>query len=141
MESRFHDRLSADMRLAGLAAKTHKVYHNAVRMVGQHHGRPAEDLLEEEVRDYLLGLVDRGTPRGTFKGHHFGLQFFYVTTLDRDWSLFSKKDSPADTKASAACPDGRSGATPSVVCAKPGPPRLPVADVCLWPTYQRGHDP
>jgi hypothetical protein len=37
-------------------------------------------------------LRDRGVARGTFKVHHFGIQFFYRHTLDRDWPLFSKKE-------------------------------------------------
>jgi len=30
--------------------------------------------------------------RGTYAPHHAGIQFLYTHTLDRDWSLFSKKE-------------------------------------------------
>jgi hypothetical protein len=36
--------------------------------------------------------VRRGAPHGTYAFHHGGIQFPYAHTLDRDWSLFSKKE-------------------------------------------------
>jgi hypothetical protein len=29
--------------------------------------------------------------RGTFKTHHYGIQFIYCQTLNRGWPLFSNK--------------------------------------------------
>jgi hypothetical protein len=31
------------------------------------------------------GLCERGVARGTFKTNHYGIEFFYRNTLDRDW--------------------------------------------------------
>jgi hypothetical protein len=50
-------------------------------------------LAEEEVRSYLLHLRERGAALGTFKPHHGGIQFLFCRTLEREWSLFSKKES------------------------------------------------
>ncbi len=80
-----------DMTLAGLARLTQEAYIRAVRRLAAHFRRPPDQLSEEEVRSYLIDLRDRGAARGTFKVHHFGIQFFYQHTLDRDWPLFSKK--------------------------------------------------
>lgn len=80
-----------DMKLAGLAPRTQAVYVEAVRKLAAHYRRPPDELNEEEVRCYLVGLRERGVARGTFKSHHYGIQFLYRHTLDRDWSLFSKK--------------------------------------------------
>ena len=84
-------RMIEDMKLAGLAATTQGVYLEAVRALSKHFGnRPPDQLSEEEVRQYLLGVRDRGA-RGTFKTCHYGVQFFYRQTLGVDWGLFKKR--------------------------------------------------
>ena len=71
-----------DMRTAGLAPSTQAVYLQGVRALAAHYRR-SPDLLGEE----------RGAALGTFKPHHGGIQFLFCRTLDREWSLFSKKES------------------------------------------------
>jgi hypothetical protein len=51
------------------------------------------------VRNYLLHLRERGVALGTFKPHHGGIQFLFCRTLDREWSLFSKKESGREASA------------------------------------------
>jgi hypothetical protein len=54
------------------------------------------------VRNYLLGLRQRGVARGTFQIGHYGLRFFYQHTLGRGWELFGgKKDRLATAEAAA----------------------------------------
>jgi hypothetical protein len=84
-------RMIQDMKLAGLAEKTQTHYVDAVRMLAAHYRRSPDELSEEEIRAYLVALRERGIARGTFKTHHYGIQFLYRLTLDRDWALFSKK--------------------------------------------------
>jgi Phage integrase, N-terminal SAM-like domain len=81
-----------DMRLVGLAASTQAVYLQGVRALAAHYRRSPDLLTEVEVRNYLLHLRERGVALGTFKPHHGGIQFLYRQTLDREWSLFSKKE-------------------------------------------------
>jgi len=40
-----------------------------------HYRRSPDQLNEEEVRAYLLGLRQRGAARGTFKTSQYGLRF------------------------------------------------------------------
>jgi len=87
--------MTEEMTLAGLAPGTQDVYIDAVRRLAAHHRRSPDQLSEEEVRTYLLGLRDRGVARGTFKTNHGAIQFLYRRTLDRDWPLFGKKKDPA----------------------------------------------
>jgi hypothetical protein len=83
-----------DMTLAGLAPRTQEVYLQAVRRLAAHYKRSPDLLSEEEVRDYVLHLRDqRGVARGTFKTNHGGIRFLFYRTLNRDWPLFSKKES------------------------------------------------
>ncbi len=49
-------------------------------------------LSEEQVRTYLLYLRDEVcVARGTFLTHFYGLKFFFVCTLGRDWTLLTKE--------------------------------------------------
>src|ERR1700692_1872980 len=82
-----------DMKSAGLAAMTQTVYIDAVRRLAAHYRRSPDQLSEEEVRRYLVGLRERGGALGTFSAYHGGIQFLYRRTLDRDWALFQKKES------------------------------------------------
>jgi hypothetical protein len=84
-------RMIEDMKLAGLAPSTQTMYLQAVRGLAGHYRRAPDELSEEQVRGYLLALRERGVARGTFKTHHYGIQFLYRQTLNLDWPLFSKK--------------------------------------------------
>jgi hypothetical protein len=97
-----------DMRTAGLAPGTQAVYIDGVRRLAAHYRRAPDQLSEDEVRAYLLGLRERGLALGTFKTNHGGIQFLYRRTLDRDWPLFGgKKDPSPEAAAPAGCPVGR----------------------------------
>lgn len=95
-------RMIQDMMLAGLATTTQTVYVEAVRRLAAHYRRSPDELTEEEVRAYLVALREREVARGTFKANHYGIQFLYRQTLDRDWALFSKKRFV--TRDRSACP-------------------------------------
>jgi integrase-like protein len=84
-------RMIEDMTLAGLAAGTQQVYVQAVCQLAAHYRRSPDQLSEEEVRAYLLGLRQNGAARGTFKISQYGLRFLYHHTLGRGWGLFGEK--------------------------------------------------
>lgn len=80
-----------DMQLAGHASATQKSYLRAVSKLSKHYGNRSPDRLsEEEVRQYLVGLQERGA-RGTIQTSHYGIRFFYRNTLCVDWVLFKKR--------------------------------------------------
>lgn len=84
-------RMIEDMKLAGHAARTQQIYLGAVRALVKHSGnRSPDQLSEEEVRKYLVDLLERGA-RGTIKTSHYGIRFFYQNTLGVDWMLFKKR--------------------------------------------------
>ena len=134
-------RMIEDMTLAGLARSTQDLYVRAVRGLAGHYRRSPDQLSEEEVRRYLLERRDAGAARGTFKVQHYGIQFLYRQTLDRDWPLFSKKDSPAAAEASAAGAVGPGGAAPAGLRAQSSAPGLLRPDVRLRPADRRGGRP
>ena len=101
-------RMTEEMRTAGLAAGTQAVYIDGVRRLAKHYRRAPDELSEEEVRAYLLGLREQGVALGIFKTNHGGIQFLYRRTLDRRWPLFGeKKDPSSEAAAPAGCPVGR----------------------------------
>jgi hypothetical protein len=95
-------RMTEDMRVAGLAAGTQRIYLGGVRRLAKHYRRAPDELSEAEVRAYLLGLREQGVALGTFKTNHGGIQFLYRRTLDRDWPLFGGKKDPSPEAASSA---------------------------------------
>jgi hypothetical protein len=92
-------RMIEEMMLAGLAPTTQAIYIEAVRQLAAHYRRSPDQLTEEEVRAYLVGLRKRGVARGTFKAIHYGIQFLYRQTLNLDWALFSKKRSASPSRS------------------------------------------
>lgn len=95
-------RMIEDMTLAGLAVGTRKIYIQAVYKLARHYRRSPDQLSEEEVRGYLLGLRQQGVARGTFQTSQYGLRFLYHHTLGCAWGLFGgKKDRLATAEATA----------------------------------------
>jgi hypothetical protein len=97
--SPLRERMIEDMKLAGLSEATHAIYIKAVRGLAAHYRRSPDELSEEEIRAYLLSMLERGAARGTFKANHYGIQFLYRNTLNRDWALFSKKRSVSPSRS------------------------------------------
>ncbi len=133
--------MTEDMRTAGLTAGTQRIYLDGVRRLAAHYRRSPDQLSEEEVRTYLLGLRERGLALGTFKTNHGGIQFLYCRTLDRDWPLFGKKKDPAaEAAAPACCPVGCPNPRAPGVCQEPGPQDVPLPHVWLRTAHQRSRD-
>ena len=82
-------RMIEDMKLAGHAGRTQQAYLQAVSALAKHYGRSPDQLSEEEVRRYLVGVQER-CARGTIQGSYYGLQFFFRHTLGVDWEFFKK---------------------------------------------------
>ena len=95
-------RMIEDMSLAGLALGTQQVYIQAVCQLAAHYRRSPDQLSEEEVRAYLLGLRQNGAARGTFKISQYGLRFLYHhTAWPRLGVVRGKKDCLATAEAAA----------------------------------------
>ena len=90
--SPLRQRMIDDMNLAGLMPATQDSYISAVKRIQRVTGVRPDKLVEEDVRKYLIHIRDvEEMAKGTFQTNYSGLKFFYYRTLDRDWSLFSKK--------------------------------------------------
>jgi len=75
-----------DLRLKNFSPGTIRVYVHAVAKCAQHFGRSPDTLTREEVRAYLVQLIDRGVSRSYTVLCRNALRHLYQDTLKRvDW--------------------------------------------------------
>jgi len=78
------EQMIKDLQLKGITPKTQKKYLREVTNLSNYFGKSPEQLGEEEVKEYLLHLLeDRKLSRGTYKNYAAGIKFLYTTTLNR----------------------------------------------------------
>jgi site-specific recombinase XerD len=76
--------MEADLRLAGYSPSTSKVYLLYARLYAKHFMRPPEEMGEQEVRAFLLYLIEeRKVSRTTIRQVRSALTFLYAVTLRR----------------------------------------------------------
>lgn len=80
-------RMIEDMRLVGLSDGTQRVYLDAVRNLARRYRQSPDELTQGQVREYFLELSRRGLAPSTVRVQLFALNFLYLNTLQRDWSL------------------------------------------------------
>ncbi len=80
-------RMIDDMRIRNFSPHTIDGYVRAVAQFARHFGKSPERLGIEEVREYQIFLIDRKKVSwSTFNVAVCALNFFYKTTLRRDWN-------------------------------------------------------
>jgi site-specific recombinase XerD len=78
------DRMTADLRLAGYSPSTCIIYLLYARLFSKHFMRPPEEMGENEIRAYLLYLIEeRRVSRETVRQARAALTFLYSVTLHR----------------------------------------------------------
>ena len=84
-------RMTEDLQLRGLAARTQEAYVGAVKQLAEHYHKSPDLITEEELRQYFLYLKnDKHASRSGYTIALHGLRFFYTYTLKRtdvtlDW--------------------------------------------------------
>ncbi len=97
------ERMVEDMILAGYTPGTRRTYLEQVRWLAKPYMIAPDRLTERQVRDYFIYLREqKKVARGTFETARAGIRFCFFITLDRDWSLFSKKRSLCHSRS--VCP-------------------------------------
>ena len=69
------------MRIANLAASTQSAYLFEVERMAKHYGASPADLDAEQVRDFVLILIDRGLSPSSTNSTLSALRFLYIETL------------------------------------------------------------
>ncbi|MFB0934962.1 MAG: site-specific integrase [Propionivibrio sp.] len=81
--SPLRQRMIEDMRMRKLGDRTQEGYIRAVRYFTKYLGRSPDTATVEDLRNYQLYLVDRGTSPASLNSAISGLKFFFTVTLDR----------------------------------------------------------
>ena len=77
-------RMEIDLKLGGYSAATSKTYLAYARRFAKYHMRSPADMGEEEIRQFLLYMVDtKKIARGTYRQIRSALIFLYTVTLRR----------------------------------------------------------
>jgi site-specific recombinase XerD len=88
-----------DMQLNGLAEKTQEAYLRAVRQLAAYHGKPPDQINEEELRQYFIYLKnEKKASRSACTIAICGIKFFYEKTLQREWVTFDLVRPPKSQK-------------------------------------------
>jgi integrase/recombinase XerD len=82
--TRLRERMLQDLRVRNYSEKTQSIYIQRVAQFARHGGRPPDQIGAEEIRAYLLHLVDtKRASWSTFNQTVCALRFFYRVTLGR----------------------------------------------------------
>jgi site-specific recombinase XerD len=77
-----------DMQMRNLAPLTQSAYVRAVAQLAQHYGKAPDRISREEVRAYLVELIQqRQVSASRYNQVRCALRFFYQVTLGREWTL------------------------------------------------------
>ena len=86
MRSKLRKKMLEDLQLKGYAERTQISYTRSVRMLENYYHLPAEEINEQQVRDYFLYcLNDVGWSAATLRIAYSGIKFFYTVTLPQQW--------------------------------------------------------
>jgi site-specific recombinase XerD len=88
-----------DLQLKGMAERTQQMYVRALRQLEEHYEKSADQITEEELRDYFLYVKNvKKWSRTACTIALCGLKFFYTHTLKREWSTLSFVRPPKEKK-------------------------------------------
>jgi len=86
MKSKLQEKMVADLQLQGYAERTQKSYLRAVRQLENYWHLAADEISEQQVRNYFLYCRNEmGWSGATMRIAYSGIKFFYTTTLPSDW--------------------------------------------------------
>ena len=81
-------RLEEELRLRGYSPRTVKAYVRGVKKLVEFYGRPATEITGEEIRTYLLHMLETQHLSGSSVNQTVcAIRFFYVKVLGRPWEV------------------------------------------------------
>lgn len=81
------DAMREAMALRGLAPRTQKVYLGWMRRLVKQSGRAADELIESDVRTFVVKLADGKRSASTINQAISAFAFFYREVIPREWRL------------------------------------------------------
>jgi integrase/recombinase XerD len=83
----FQEAMRSEMQLRGFAAKTQRVYIGWMRRLVAHVRVRADQITEQQAREFLADLFGRGRSSSTVNQAISAVRFFYRDVLRRKWDL------------------------------------------------------
>src|SRR5260370_26172402 len=81
---KLRDKMEGDLRLKGFSEHTQDCYLRYARFFAGHYGRSPEEMGEQEIKDFLLYLInENGVSPGVHRMYVASLKFLYRVTLKR----------------------------------------------------------
>lgn len=92
-------RMTEDLQLRGMSARTQVMYVRAVWQLAEHYKRSPDNINEEELRQYFLFLKnEKKYSRSASTIALCGIKFFYENTVKRDWPTLTFVRAPREQK-------------------------------------------
>ena len=86
--SELHDKMLQDMQLRGFSPNTQKTYLKNLQFFEKFFQKPARQLNQDDLRNYLLHLITVKKVSGEYVDSVYSsLKFFYEKTLGRTWNM------------------------------------------------------
>ena len=76
-------RLQQDLHLRGYSQSTERIYTRETRLFLSFCSKPAQELTEEDVRQYILHRQSGGLSKSTLNTYQEAIRFFFGVTLNR----------------------------------------------------------
>lgn len=93
------ERMVEDMKIRGFTPGTQDKYLEAIKALAQHYHRPPDQLPQEQIRAYLLYLMEtRKLAKSTLRLHLSALKFLYRRTLGWSWPVLALPRMQSDKK-------------------------------------------
>jgi integrase/recombinase XerD len=85
---KLRDQMEMDMKLRRFSPKTISCYLGCMKNVAIHFGKSPAELGEEEIRRYLLYLIeDRKASQAVISQSYSALKFFFEKTIQKPWNI------------------------------------------------------
>jgi site-specific recombinase XerD len=87
-----------DLQLHGFAEKTQEAYLRAVRQLATYYKKSPDRISRDELRKYFLYLKnEKRVSRSTCRVALYGIRFFYLKTLRKEWPTLKLIRFPQET--------------------------------------------
>ncbi len=99
MTTPLRQKMMEDLQLHGLSGRTQDLYVLAVQQLAEHYHKSPDQITEAELRAYFLYLLnEKRVAPSTLTVALSGVKFFYVYTLQRQWTTMQLVRAPREKK-------------------------------------------
>lgn len=99
MTTPLRQKMMEDLQLHGLSGRTQALYVLAVQQLAEHYHKSPDQITEAELRAYFLYLLnEKRVAPSTLTVALSGVKFFYVYTLQRQWTTIQLVRAPREKK-------------------------------------------